>query len=502
MPELRQRTASPSCSTSAGSALSSMELAKKLETLARRRKARGALPDRRRGRPRRGAARATADLLLVLRPRDLAAPAGHGRCLPSNCSARPRSLRTTPIIAKVSAMRASALLCILSPLLAASAACAGVAGSRSMTRSKQARSRTGLGRSADGAAGAGRIAGARDEAERLHAEQAAAAQAIDAAEARISAADAQLAAGAAAYVAAYRQRLAVEQQPVSSLLAGLATMARRPPLLVLCRSRRHRRTRQGAPAARLDHAGDPQPHQPAVRAARARRSGLQHAALAARSELTRSRDGLVARRQRYAALEQKAVRQRSLPRAGRRSAASDVAMAAGEDVERLRGEEASSQSIRRVADLLAAEDPAPPSPFAPERPAPRPPFAYQLPAAAPVTEGLGAVNDSGVRSRGIDARHLRAARRSPPRPTASCKFAGPFRDYDGVLIIDHGGGWLTPDRQCRIVASSRRPGARSASRSAARSGRWRSNCPRMGVESRLLSSQVHLKTCQRATKGG
>jgi septal ring factor EnvC (AmiA/AmiB activator) len=25
----------------------------------------------------------------------------------------------------------------------------------------------------------------------------------------------------------------------------------------------------------------------------------------------------------------------------------------------------------------------------------------------------------------------------------SVKFAGPFRDYDGVLIIDHGGGWMS-----------------------------------------------------------
>ena len=22
-------------------------------------------------------------------------------------------------------------------------------------------------------------------------------------------------------------------------------------------------------------------------------------------------------------------------------------------------------------------------------------------------------------------------------------FSGPFRDYDGVLIIDHGGGWMS-----------------------------------------------------------
>jgi septal ring factor EnvC (AmiA/AmiB activator) len=35
------------------------------------------------------------------------------------------------------------------------------------------------------------------------------------------------------------------------------------------------------------------------------------------------------------------------------------------------------------------------------------------------------------------------------------KFAGPFRDYDGVLIIDHGGGWLS---LIVNVASTLRPG--------------------------------------------
>src|SRR6476659_10145784 len=73
---------------------------------------------------------------------------------------------------------------------------------------------------------------AQTEAARLHADQAAAAQAIDAGEARISAANARLQL-ASAYVAAHRRQLAAEQQPVSSLLAGLATMARQPPLLVL-----------------------------------------------------------------------------------------------------------------------------------------------------------------------------------------------------------------------------------------------------------------------------
>ena len=31
--------------------------------------------------------------------------------------------------------------------------------------------------------------------------------------------------------------------------------------------------------------------------------------------------------------------------------------------------------------------------------------------------------------------------RSPAAGTV--RFSGPFRDYDGVLIIDHGGGWMS-----------------------------------------------------------
>src|SRR5947209_1255459 len=73
---------------------------------------------------------------------------------------------------------------------------------------------------------------AQGQVERLRAQQAAAAQNIEAAEARITAADTQLRL-ASAYVAAHRQRLAQEQQPAASLLAGLAIMAQRPPLLTI-----------------------------------------------------------------------------------------------------------------------------------------------------------------------------------------------------------------------------------------------------------------------------
>jgi murein hydrolase activator len=283
------------------------------------------------------------------------------------------------------------------------------------------------------------VSKARTAADRLHAEQAAAAQAIDAAEARIIAANArvQLASG---YVAAHQRQLATEQQPVSSLLAGLATMARRPPLLVLADS--------GGVDELVKVRLLLDSTLPVIRSRTAHLSAelvqgqrLQQAALAARTEVANSRSNLLARRQRYAALEQKALEQ-LVATGGQALGASDVAIAAGENVERLKSEQSSNQSIRLVAGQLAGDDTAPLNPFAPEGPALRLPFAYQLPTSGLVTEGLSSVNSSGVRSRGLTLATGRGAEVTAPAD-GTVKFAGPFRDYDGVLIIDHGGGWLT-----------------------------------------------------------
>ena len=73
---------------------------------------------------------------------------------------------------------------------------------------------------------------ARGVADRLRAEQAAASEAIEAAEARITAADVQFRLILAS-LEERRQRLAQQQRPIASLLAGLAVMAQRPPLLAL-----------------------------------------------------------------------------------------------------------------------------------------------------------------------------------------------------------------------------------------------------------------------------
>jgi len=285
----------------------------------------------------------------------------------------------------------------------------------------------------------GAAANARGEAERLAAREAAAAQGIEAAEARITAADAQFRL-ASAYVTAQRQRLSEEERPVSSLLAGLAVMAQRPPLLALADGGG---TDEFVKVSVLLDSTLPviRSRTQGLSAQLGEAQRLQAAALSARAELLRSRQDLAGKRQQFAALEQRAMG-RSLAIGGQALSTGDVAIAAGEQVERLRGEESSGRSARELAALLASEDPAPPRPFAPSGPEPRPPFAYILPVSAPVVQGLGAVNDSGVRSRGLTLATVRGTPVAAPAD-ATVRFSGPFRDYDGVVILDHGGGWMS-----------------------------------------------------------
>ena len=295
---------------------------------------------------------------------------------------------------------------------------------------------------------------ARDEASRLRAEQDAAAQVIEAAEARITASDVQLRL-ASAFVAAHREQLAREQRPIASLLAGLATMAERPPLLALAD---RGGTDELVKVRILLDATLPVIRRKTARLSSELAAGqqLEQRALSAKTELVQGRKDLAARRQQFAALESRAIA-RSLASGGRALGAGDVAIAAGEDVERLRASQASSRDALRLAGQLAALEPAPPRPAGPEGGAVRlVPFAYVLPANARVIGGLGAVNDSGVQSRGLTLETPRGAPLAAPA-AGTVRFSGPYGDYDGILIIDHGSGWMS---LIVNVASTLRPGSR------------------------------------------
>src|SRR5579884_1852105 len=134
------------------------------------------------------------------------------RCSPSNCSGRRPSLRTTPIIGKVRGVRIAIALLAL-PLLAGASAPMQPGGPSLNGELRQARAEQAAAEKE--AARLEQVAAkAQGELRRLRAEQAASAQAIDAGEARITAADVQLRL-ASAYVAEHRQQLAEQERPVS-----------------------------------------------------------------------------------------------------------------------------------------------------------------------------------------------------------------------------------------------------------------------------------------------
>jgi septal ring factor EnvC (AmiA/AmiB activator) len=113
-----------------------------------------------------------------------------------------------------------------------------------------------------------------------------------------------------------------------------------------------------------------------------------------------------------------------------------------EDVERLSSEAERRRFAARIASELSALGLAPLRPLAGEGRAPPTRLDYRLPANGRVLVGLGEVNASGVRSRGLTLATPRGAPVIVPA-AGIIRFAGPFRDYDGIAIIDHGDGWMS-----------------------------------------------------------
>lgn len=276
-----------------------------------------------------------------------------------------------------------------------------------------------------------------DEIQKLRASRVAAAAAVTAAEAQLAAAainQSVLQSAASASAA----RLTEAQRPAASLLAGLVQLGRRPPLLALADQGSLSdfvRTR-----ALLDAA------LPVIRARSAALAGqvaatrrLADAAAAAAPELARRRQALVASQSRFAALEREADAKLAAL-GGAALDAGDQALSRGERAEALAASAELARSAVRRASTLAAmpEAPARPNGFAPTPP----PLAWRLPAAAPVKVGLAEISANGVRSRGLQLASWRGAPVVAPA-AGRIAFAGPFRRHEGVVIIDHGDGWLT-----------------------------------------------------------
>ncbi len=72
----------------------------------------------------------------------------------------------------------------------------------------------------------------------------------------------------------------------------------------------------------------------------------------------------------------------------------------------------------------------------------RPSAAYILPVQGRLVSGFGELNPTGYRERGIRLAVVPSARIVAPA-AGKVTFAGRYRSFGNIMIIDHGGGWTT-----------------------------------------------------------
>ncbi|MGF7148400.1 septal ring factor EnvC (AmiA/AmiB activator) [Sphingomonas zeicaulis] len=292
-------------------------------------------------------------------------------------------------------------------------------------------------------------AGESDAATKADAEAAAAAARAQAAEADVAAADARIAI-VATLQARQRTRLAAREAPIARLTAALQTMARRPPALALA---------QPGAAADLVHVrmllGSLLP------VVRQRTGGLRAEVAAGRRLRLAADRAAVDRRAGHARIaeEQRTLarladqhRLRSRMLATGAMLEQDRAMALGEkarDLVDLMRRIEEDALVRRRLEALPAPMPCPARPGAVPLPAAAPAasvaqgrLAYRLPVVGRLVTGLGDLSAGGVRSRGLSFATRPGAQVVAPA-AGHVVYAGRYRGFDGILIIDHGGGWMT-----------------------------------------------------------
>ncbi|MEH3120876.1 MAG: peptidoglycan DD-metalloendopeptidase family protein [Sphingomonas phyllosphaerae] len=260
-----------------------------------------------------------------------------------------------------------------------------------------------------------------DPAQRARLREAAVAARVTAAEADLAALQAQ-AAMIDRRLATQRALLAAREAPVARLLATLTALARRPAVVTLV---------QPGSVADLVHAR-------AVSAAilpvlRARSAALRRAVAHGRvmqaSAATAQRRLRAARARLVEAREQLA------------------AVTGGDDERALAMEEAVRDTAERLTTLgseqaVLADVMALPLPAVPRgSPVARKP-AYRLPVIGRLVTGMGEVSGNGVRARGLTLAVPAGAAIVAPAG-GRVRFAGPFRSFGRIVIVDHGAGWTS-----------------------------------------------------------
>ena len=292
-----------------------------------------------------------------------------------------------------------------------------------------------------------RAAHEKDEAAQASAQEAAVAARIQQAQADIAAGQAR-GAITARLLADQRGRLAAQQGPIARLIAALQSLAARPALISLVQPGSvddlvHVRAvlASAMPVVRARTA--------ALRTDPDRTRALQASAALAATALAESRTRLETQRLALTRLE---AEHRMKSQALGRDALfeSDRAIALGEqarDIVDLMSRMGDQASTRAALAALPGPLPRPPRPGEVASaldpvawPAASPP--YRLPVAGKLVTGLGELSDAGVRSRGLTIVTQPGAAVIAPA-AGRVAYAGPFRSYGTIVILDHGGGWTT-----------------------------------------------------------
>jgi len=323
---------------------------------------------------------------------------------------------------------------------------------------------------------------ATDDAARARAEAEALAARIQAAEAEITAAETR-ALLIDAQLRQQRAALAERQGPLVRLLAALQSMSRRPPALALVQpgSLDDAVRVRAVLAATLPRI---QARTAAVRAAIDRTRTLRAQQDTAREALVASRAALAERRNELARLEAD-QRSRSQGLAALALRESDRALALGEEVRAVERQVSDRAFQQRLQARLAAL----PGPVLRPGGGGAPPSGprFQLPIAGEVVTGAGELTDAGFHARGITLEVEPGAQVRAPAP-GRVAFAGPYRSYGLVLILDHGGGWtsVVTGLDALVFANGQ-----SVPRGAT-VGRVGGSDPRVGVELRFGGRPVPL----------
>lgn len=279
---------------------------------------------------------------------------------------------------------------------------------------------------------------ATNEADRARIAAEALAARIEAAEADLTASERRISV-IAAYQAAQHARLQEQQQPVIRLTAALQTMTRRPAALALVqpgsvRDAIHVRSLLAATMPEIRR------RTASLRAEVARSAELRRQSEQARAALAGSRTALGERRTALATFETQ-QRGRSQQLAGLALSESDRALVLGERAQALAGSLSSRQSEEALAAALARLPGPGPRPGAVQPPA-QDAIPYSLPVQGRLLTGVGEISEGGVHSRGLTLETDAQAEVIAPA-AGRVLYAGAFRRYENVVIIDHGNGWTS-----------------------------------------------------------